>query len=92
MANDNKSNVWQWLVVALIVATVAVGVLFYIGWFDNRSHVDSPNGDNVTQTYQNNDPQPNAPGEAEWQDLDAKNLKQEVVDPSHPTATPPQGE
>lgn len=93
MATDsNKSNTWQWVVIALFVAALAVGVIYYIGWFDNNTHVDSPNGDNVTQTYKNNDPQPNAPGEAEWQDLDAKNLEKAVVDPTHPTATPPQGE
>lgn len=90
---NNKSNTWQWVVVALIVAALAVGVILYIGWFDNKTHVDSPNGDNVTQTYNNNDTKPDDPGQTEWQDLNsAKQIEKAVTDPTTPTATPPQGE
>lgn len=37
--------------VALLVAAIAVAVLFYIGWFDSNTHVDTPAGDNVEQQY-----------------------------------------
>ena len=29
-----SSGTWKWLLVALLVAAIAVAVLFYIGWFD----------------------------------------------------------
>lgn len=46
-----SSGTWKWLIVAIFVAIVAVAVIYYIGWFDNNTHVDTPAGDNVEQQY-----------------------------------------
>ena len=53
MTNSNKkaSDLWVWIIIGLIVATIAVASLYYIGWFDTNSHVDTPAGDNVMQQY-----------------------------------------
>lgn len=52
MADTKQSSgTWKWLLVALLVAAIAVAVLFYIGWFDSNTHVDTPAGDNVEQQY-----------------------------------------
>ena len=38
---DKKSSgLWVWIVIGIIVATIAVATLYYIGWFDNNTHVD----------------------------------------------------
>lgn len=58
MANNRKSNIWAWVIIGLLTAALAVGVLFYIGWFDTNTHVDSENGDNVTEQYINTDARP----------------------------------
>ncbi|MDE6098125.1 MAG: hypothetical protein K2L80_04665 [Muribaculaceae bacterium] len=89
MADKHKSNIWAWLITGLIVAALAIGVLFYIGWFDTNTHVDSQNGDNVTEQYTNTDASPDAPGEAEWQNADGQTLQEAIADPTAPTATPP---
>lgn len=50
--------------VALLVAAIAVAVLFYIGWFDSNTHVDTPAGDNVEQQYVIEEAGADQPGEA----------------------------
>ncbi|MDE6928228.1 MAG: hypothetical protein K2P06_05830 [Muribaculaceae bacterium] len=89
MANNRKSNIWAWVIIGLLTAALAVGVLFYIGWFDTNTHVDSENGDNVTEQYINTDARPDEPGEAEWQNTSEQSLRNVIADPEHPTATPP---
>lgn len=88
MADNRKSNIWAWLIAGLLVAALAIGVLFYIGWFDNRTHVDSNNGDNVTEQYPTVSQSDN-PGETEWQNADHQSLRDVIADPETPTATPP---
>ena len=89
MANNRKSNIWAWVIIGLLTAALAVGVLFYIGWFDTNTHVDSENGDNVTEQYINTDARPDEPGEAEWQNTSEQSLRNVIAAPEHPTATPP---
>ncbi len=96
MANSNSdkrsTGLWAWIVIGLIVAAIAVGTLFYIGWFNNNTHVDTPAGDNVEHQYTITEPQADAPGEAQWQNADGQSLREEIVDPAAPTATPPSPE
>lgn len=91
MANIQKktTGLWVWIVIALIVATLVVATLYYIGWFDNNTHVDTPAGDNVEQQYQFKEADADAPGEAEWQNADGQSLQQVIADPEAETATPP---
>ena len=81
MANSNSdkrsTGLWAWIVIGLIVAAIAVGTLYYIGWFNINTHVDTPAGDNVEQ---------------QWQNADGQTLREEIVDPEAPTATPPSPE
>lgn len=51
-SNKKNQGLWGWILLGLLVAALAVGVLFYIGWFNTNTHVDSLNGDNVTETYE----------------------------------------
>ncbi len=67
MANtDQKKNLFLWLVVALIAAALVVGTLFYIGWFDTKTHVDSNNGSDVLEQYQQDVQGADEPGVASW--------------------------
>ena len=62
---DKKSSgLWVWIVIGIIVATIAIATLYYIGWFDNNTHVDSVNGDNVEQQYQIDEANADEPGGA----------------------------
>ena len=83
MANENntkKSIGWGvYLALGLVVAALCVGILFYIGWFDGKTHVDSRNGDDVMEKYQVETGTPDSPGEKDWQGLDAKDLRDEIV-------------
>lgn len=94
MANSskNKSGLWVWVVIAVIVAVLAVGTLYYIGWFDNRTHVDTPAGDNVEQQYAVEGQQARTPEDADWQNADGENLREAIVNPEVPTQTPPGSE
>ncbi len=96
MANSNSdkrsTGLWAWIVIGLIVAAIAVGTLYYIGWFNTNTHVDTPAGDNVEQQYTITEAQADAPGEAQWQNADGQTLREEIVDPEAPTATPPSPE
>lgn len=95
MANYSKrksSGLWAWIVVALIAAAIAVGVLYYIGWFDKNTHVDTPAGDNVMQQYEITEADADAPGEADWQNKDGESLRQLIADPETPAETPPSTE
>lgn len=91
MTNNSRqgSSLWIWLIIALIVAAIAVGTLYYIGWFNTNTHVDTPAGDNVEQQYVITEAQADAPGEADWQNADGESLRQAIVDPESETATPP---
>lgn len=41
--NKFKTSTWKWVFVGLFVAAVALAVLFYIGWFEQRPvNPDSP--------------------------------------------------
>lgn len=88
MANNRKSNTWAWVIIGLLTAALAVGVLFYIGWFDTNTHVDSVNGDNVTKQYSNTDANPQAPGEADWQNPSGESLREIITDPESEAAAP----
>lgn len=91
MANTQKKStgLWVWIVIALIVATIAVATLYYIGWFDSNTHVDTPAGDNVEQQYTITEADADAPGEAEWQNADGQSLQEVITEPEAETATPP---
>lgn len=91
MANTQKKStgLWVWIVIALIVATIAVATLYYIGWFDSNTHVDTPAGDNVEQQYTLEEADADAPGEAEWQNADGQSLQEVITEPEAETATPP---
>ncbi len=95
MANYSErksSGLWAWIVVAIIAAAIAVGVLYYIGWFDKNTHVDTPAGDNGMQQYEITEADADAPGEADWQNKDGESLRQLIADPETPTETPPSTE
>lgn len=90
MQNSNrKSGIWMWVVIALIVATILVATLFYIGWFDTNTHVDSNNGDDVLEQYQITGADADEAGVADWQNADGESLMEEVTDPQPGTETPP---
>ncbi|MBO4977484.1 MAG: hypothetical protein J6C67_02065 [Muribaculaceae bacterium] len=90
MQNSNrKSGIWMWVVIALIVATILVATLFYIGWFDTNTHVDSNNGDDVLEQYQITGADADEAGVADWQNADGESLMEEVTDPQPDTETPP---
>lgn len=74
---------------ALIVAALCVGVLFYIGWFDNKTHVDTPNGDNVEAQYDIQTSRADEPGTNDWQNPDHSTLREDVVDHAATTDTLP---
>lgn len=87
---QKKDSKWgTTLVVGILVAAVCVGILLYIGWFDNNTHVDSQNGDNVTSTYAINTPQPDAPGVNDWNNPYNSDLHQVIVDHATGTNTTP---
>lgn len=88
--NSKNSGTWRLLIIAIIVATIAVAVIYYIGWFDNRTHVDAPDGDNVEEYYEL--PDQDSPAEVEWQNDDNQSLDQVIADPEAETATPPTAE
>lgn len=93
MANyqqKKSSGLWVWIIIAIIVATIAVATLYYIGWFDNNTHVDTPAGDNVEQQYVLDEAGADDPGEADWQNADGRSLQQVITDPEPETQTPPE--
>ncbi len=91
--NSRKSySFWVWIVIGLIVATLALGTLYYIGWFDNNTHVDTPAGDNVEQQYELSESQAEQPGEADWQNAGGQSFIETVTEPQVETQTPPAGD
>lgn len=82
----------MWVVIGLIVATILVATLFYIGWFDTNTHVDSNNGDDVLEQYQIREEGSDEPGVADWQNADRESFMEEVTDPQPGTETPPSAE
>lgn len=91
MAYTSKKSggAWKWLLAALFAAALAVAVIYYIGWFDNNTHVDTPAGDNVEQQYQIDEAGADEPGEADWQNVDRQSLRELITDPASETQTPP---
>lgn len=91
MANsDKKSNgTWKWFIMAIFVAIVAVAVIYYIGWFDNNTHVDTPAGDNVEQQYAIDEADASQPGEADWQNAEGQSLDEIITEPASEAKTPP---
>lgn len=83
MANVQKKNsgLWVWIVIALIVAALVVATLFYIGWFDTNTHVDSLNGDNVMDQYTIEETNADAPGEADWQNAGHQTIDEVITEP-----------
>lgn len=73
-----KTSTWKWVILGFFVAAVAIAVLFYIGWFDQRTHVDSIEGDNVEATYAPADSDSEA--EAVWENAEHKPLDEVIVD------------
>lgn len=92
MANTQKksSGLWAWIVIAIIVATIAIATLYYIGWFDTNTHVDTPAGDNVEQQYELNEANSDASGEADWQNAEGQTIDEIITEPASETETPPQ--
>ncbi len=82
---------WTWLLVGLIVAAIVMGLLYYIGWLDAGTHVDTPQGDNVTDIYRTA-ADSLSPSENAWQNPDGQSLDETIIDPDLPAATPPTGE
>lgn len=80
----------MWVVIGFIVAALLVGALYYIGWFNEKTHVDTPAGDNVEATYEPEDP--SSPSEAAWDNTDGESLDEVITDPPVETQTPPVGE
>lgn len=88
-SNNKSSGLWAWILIGVIVAIIAVGTLFYIGWFDTNTHVDTPAGDNVEQQYTINEAGADQPGEADWQNAEHQSFREVITDPAAETATPP---
>ena len=88
--NSKKTGIGRLLIIGLVVAAIAVAIIYYIGWFDERTHVDTQAGDNVEANYELKDPE--SPAETEWQNADNKSLDEVITDPEAPTATPPTSE
>ena len=86
-------GLWVWIVIALVVATLVVATLLYIGWFNTNTHVDSLNGDNVTEQYDITEPAADQPGVSDWQNADHRDLQEIITeDKSEPALEEPAGE
>lgn len=86
---SKSSGFWKWFIVAIIVAILAVATIYYIGWFDNNTHVDTPAGDNVEQNYQLSEPNADQPGEADWQNTEGQSLREVITEPASASEVPP---
>ncbi len=84
-----NSGLWVWIIIGLIVATLVFATIYYIGWFDYNTHVDTPAGDNVTQQYELTEAGADSPGEADWQNADHQSLDELITEPEAETQTPP---
>lgn len=89
--SSKGTPLWVWVIVGLIVAAIVMGLLYYIGWLDAGSHVDTPSGDNVTDIYRST-ADSLSPSESAWQNPDGQSLDAVITDPDVPAATPPTGE
>ena len=90
MAKEKKFNsgAWRWAIIVLLVALIAVSIVYYIGWFDNNDHVDTPAGDNVEQNYPDNSQRAADPGQANWNNSDSRSLDQIIVNPDSQPQNP----
>ena len=75
-----KSYWGNYLIMGLFVAAICLGVLIYIGWLDNNSHVDSRGGDNVMATYGMVTPQAQTPGVNDWNNPAHNSLDEIIID------------
>ena len=82
-SRKSSTPTWVWVVIAIIVATLTVACLLYIGWFDAETHVDTPAGDNVTRQYELTEPRAESPGEAYGQNAYHRSLREEIIDPAN---------
>ena len=91
MSDNARSSrgFWKWLVIAILVAVLAVATIYYIGWFDNNTHVDTPAGDNVEEQYAIDEANADAPGEADWQNASHQTLQEVITEPASETEVPP---
>ncbi|MBD5177363.1 MAG: hypothetical protein HDT04_01890 [Bacteroidales bacterium] len=88
MAKESKSGIFGWIILGLLVAAIAVGALIYMGWFDEKTHVDTPAGDNVMEQYEITEQNADQPGEADWQNADHQSLREIITEPNSETETP----
>ena len=75
-SRKSSTPTWVWVVIAIIVATLTVACLLYIGWFDAETHVDTPAGDTVTRQYALTEPRAESPGEADGHNADHRALRE----------------
>lgn len=92
MENESHTSTGWYILLGLVVSALCVGALLYIGWMNNKSHVDSRNGDNVLSNYQIETAQPDAPGENDWQNPQHSSLQQVIVNHASGTNTTQIGE
>lgn len=94
MSNNSqtRSHSGGYVILGLFVSALCVGALIYIGWMNNKSHVDSPNGDNVLRSYNIETAQPASPGENDWQNPQHSSIREVIVDHAAGTNTTPTGE
>lgn len=61
---------WGWyLVASLLVSALTLGILIYIGWFNDATHVDSRDSD-VMEVYPAETGRPMSPGENDWEQIE----------------------
>lgn len=87
ISNNRRGGAWIRILLAFIVAAAAVAIFYYIGWFDNNTHVDTPAGDNVEQQYAIDEADAAQPGEADWQNADGQTLRELITEPESQTTT-----
>lgn len=86
-SKDKTLSAIAWVSVAVVAAIVLIGTFLYIGWFNNKTHVDTPAGDNVMNTYVDSTSEA-SPAAAAWNNAEGQSLRQEIVDPQVSTQTP----
>lgn len=76
--NSNQKGLGRLILIGFIVAAIAVAVIYYIGWFDSRTHVDTPAGDNVEDIYE----PANSGSQAEesWENASHESLDQVITE------------
>lgn len=88
-AHYNNRNFGAWVIVSLLVSGLALAALVYIGWFDARSHIDSPDKSNVLDTYTVTTAHSDSPGVNDWQNPSHNNVKDVITGNVSGTDTDP---